>query len=85
VITWQRQGQFIQQYGNPNLRLLAGGKQLLIVNAQLHDLGDYTCYVENVAGNISQEYFVNVYGKQQQQQQQQQHIYCLKLLQMLLV
>ena len=63
VITWKRQEQFIQQYGSPGLRLLDNGRKLYIVSAQLTDLGDYSCYVENVAGNSSLDYFVNVYGK----------------------
>ncbi|XP_053380218.1 hemicentin-1-like [Mercenaria mercenaria] len=60
-ITWRRQGQFIQQYGRPGLRLQDNGRKLYIVRAQLRDLGDYSCYVENVAGNASLDYFVNVY------------------------
>jgi hypothetical protein len=43
--------------------LLEDGKKLLIVSSQMLDLGEYTCYVENVAGNDSLEYFVNVYGE----------------------
>ncbi|XP_060552023.1 hemicentin-1-like isoform X2 [Ruditapes philippinarum] len=61
VITWKRQEQFIQQYGSPGIRLLDNGRKLYIVSAQLTDLGDYSCYVENVAGNTSLDYFVNVY------------------------
>lgn len=63
IITWRRQGQFIQQYGNPGLRLLDDSRKLYIVSAQLLDLGDYNCYVENVAGNSTLEFFVNVYGE----------------------
>ncbi|KAH3791376.1 hypothetical protein DPMN_144860, partial [Dreissena polymorpha] len=60
-VTWSRQDQFIQPYGNPRLRLLEDGRKLMIVSSQLLDLGEYTCYVENVAGNDSLKYFVNVY------------------------
>lgn len=62
-ITWRRQGQFIHEFGSPGLRIQDDGRKLVIVSAQLLDLGDYTCYVENVAGNSTLEYFVNVYGK----------------------
>ena len=61
-ISWIRQGQIIQQYSNPSIRILDNGKKLMIVSAQLLDLGDYQCFVENVAGNSSVDYFVSIQG-----------------------
>ena len=61
-ITWKRQGKIIQQYSNPSIRILDNGKKLFIASAQLLDLGDYQCLVENVAGNSSVDYFVSVQG-----------------------
>ncbi|XP_052788091.1 hemicentin-1-like [Mya arenaria] len=61
TITWRRQGDFIQPYSNPRLRLKESGRKLLLVAAQLVDMGEYSCYVENVAGNGSLNFFVNVY------------------------
>ena len=62
-ITWFRQGQLIQRYGSPGLRLLENGHKLLVVSAQLPDKGEYECKVENTAGNASLQYTVNVYGR----------------------
>ena len=62
-IYWMRQGQVIQAYGNPSVRIEDNGRKLLLVSAQLPDLGDYKCLAENVAGNDSIEYLVSVYGK----------------------
>ncbi|KAL4218919.1 Hemicentin-1 [Mactra antiquata] len=60
-IQWQRQGQFISQYGSPGVRLLDNGQTLYVPTSQLLDLGEYICFVENVAGNNTLKYFVNIY------------------------
>ena len=62
-IYWMRQGQVIQAYGNPSVRIEDNGRKLLLVSAQLPDLGEYKCFAENVAGNESVKYLVSVYGK----------------------
>ena len=62
-IYWMRQDKIIQAYGNPSVRIEGNGRKLLLVSAQLPDLGDYKCFAENMAGNDSIEYLVSVYGK----------------------
>jgi hemicentin len=63
TITWVREGARVSYLGNPNLRELNGGRKLQVVNAQLQDIGGYTCVASNVAGNASKEFVVNVLGE----------------------
>ncbi len=63
TITWVREGERVSYLGNPNLRALDGGRKLKVANAQLQDMGQYTCVASNVAGNASKEFVVNVLGE----------------------
>ena len=62
-IRWIRQGRALTFVSNPNLQIIDKGRQLQIVNAQLIDIGSYTCEASNVAGNASKEYSVSVLGE----------------------
>lgn len=48
---------------HPNLRVQEGGASLQVLNAQLLDIGSYTCIASNVAGNATKEFVLNVLGK----------------------
>ena len=60
AIIWLREGEPLSYLGNPNLRLEEEGRRLRIYNAELLDIGRYTCFATNAAGNASKEFMVNV-------------------------
>ena len=62
-ITWVREGETLTLVTNPNLRVTEDGRKLTIYNAQLLDIGGYTCKAENVAGHTQKEFLINVLGK----------------------
>ena len=62
-LRWVREGHALTFISNPNLQLLDKNRQLQIVDAQLIDLGSYTCEASNVAGNVTKEYSVSVLGR----------------------
>jgi hemicentin len=63
TIQWLREGSPFSFVSNPNLRVLEGGRRLQVNNAQLLDIGGYTCVAGNVAGNTSKEFILGVLGK----------------------
>ena len=63
TIYWAREGEPLGYITNPNLRVSDGGSRLEVINAQLVDMGSYTCTASNVAGNASKEFRVQVLGK----------------------
>ena len=47
---------------DPNVRSLAEGRRLEIVNARVQDRGRYVCVGENIAGRTERDFIVNVFG-----------------------
>ena len=62
-IRWLREGSPFSFVSNPSLRVLDGGRRLQINNAQLLDIGGYTCVASNAAGNTSKEFILSVLGQ----------------------
>ncbi|XP_074654070.1 hemicentin-1-like [Tubulanus polymorphus] len=60
TITWHRNHKVLEVEGNENLRLLAGGRQLRVINARIENSGLYTCKVSNTAGDDSLDFSLNV-------------------------
>ena len=63
VVTWQRDGAPFTFVTQPNLRVEDGGQRLSVTNAQLGDIGAYSCVASNPAGNATKEFLLNVLGK----------------------
>uniref|UniRef100_A0A8D2KTM3 Hemicentin 1 n=1 Tax=Varanus komodoensis TaxID=61221 RepID=A0A8D2KTM3_VARKO len=59
MITWLKDGAPIES--NKNIRILPGGRNLQILNAQEHNIGRYTCTATNEAGETLKHYEVKVY------------------------
>lgn len=59
---WIRDGEPFTFVSHPNLRVQDGGQTLQVFNAQLLDIGGYTCVAGNVAGNATKEFLLNVLG-----------------------
>ena len=80
-ISWHKDGRPLSAT-DARVRLLADGA-LQIDHAELADAGQYTCHAQNVAGNTSKDFDLQVFCKfslimglqqqRRQQQQQQQH------------
>ena len=64
TIRWTREGgEAFSFMFEPNVRIQEGGRKLVVFNAQLLDLGGYTCTASNQAGNISKDFVLNVLGR----------------------
>lgn len=62
-VTWYKDGDLVLPELDPNLRVLAEGRRLEIINARVMDTGKYKCVAENVAGETRKEYEIDVHGK----------------------
>ena len=62
-VRWLREGMNFTFMSHPNLRSQEGGASLQVLNAQLLDIGSYTCFASNIAGNATKEFVLNVLGK----------------------
>ncbi|XP_064650190.1 hemicentin-1-like isoform X2 [Lineus longissimus] len=60
-IIWYRDNQLLNVRSHPNLSLLAGGRQLRIVNSKVSDAAIFTCKVVNKAGEDALDFDLQVY------------------------
>ncbi|XP_032884067.1 hemicentin-1 isoform X2 [Amblyraja radiata] len=58
-ITWLKDGQRLE--ANDPYKLLANGRTLQVLNAQVSDTGRYICVAKNVAGSTEKYYNLNVH------------------------
>jgi len=63
TVRWIREGQVITFVDHPNLRVDNAGQTLRLHNAQLIDIGTYTCVASNVAGNATKQFLINILGQ----------------------
>lgn len=62
-VLWLKDGEPLSADLDPNIRILAEGRRLEILRSKVTDRGRYTCVGQNVAGEISREYGLDVFGK----------------------
>ncbi|XP_061153333.1 hemicentin-1 isoform X4 [Syngnathus typhle] len=58
-LTWRKNGVLLQS--DERLRVLSGGRQLQISNAERADAANYVCTASSAAGSASKEYSLQVY------------------------
>uniref|UniRef100_A0A665VTB7 Hemicentin-1 n=1 Tax=Echeneis naucrates TaxID=173247 RepID=A0A665VTB7_ECHNA len=58
-LIWRKEGSELKS--NQRLRVLSGGRQLQISNAERTDAASYTCTASSAAGTTSKEYSLQVY------------------------
>lgn len=61
-VRWLKDGEALSVDHDPNVKLLADGRRLELVNARVTDRGRYTCIGENVAGKTTRDFTVSVLG-----------------------
>ncbi|XP_012942941.1 hemicentin-1 [Aplysia californica] len=60
-VKWLKDGEPLSADLDPNVRLLAEGRRLELVNARVTDRGRYLCVGENIAGRTTRDFLVNIY------------------------
>nr|XP_014344645.1 PREDICTED: hemicentin-1 [Latimeria chalumnae] len=60
-LTWKKNGSPLSVDPRGRVRVLSGGRQLQISNAEKSDAAFYTCMASNIAGNTMKEYNLQVY------------------------
>ena len=74
-VTWLRNGVGVEPKKEGSNLIVSSEGHLLVVQARLADVGNYTCVSENVAGKrLSDTAVLTVFGKQKKKQQQFQMV-----------
>ncbi|KAI8779431.1 hemicentin-1, partial [Biomphalaria glabrata] len=60
-VRWLKDGEPLVTGLDVNVRLQAEGRRLELINAQITDRGRYVCIGENIAGQTSRDFSVNVF------------------------
>ncbi|KAG5850585.1 hypothetical protein ANANG_G00084020 [Anguilla anguilla] len=60
-LTWKKDGAELKTDSRNRVRVLSGGRQLQISNAERTDSATYTCTASSVAGSAMKEYSLQVY------------------------
>ncbi|XP_035222665.1 hemicentin-1-like isoform X3 [Stegodyphus dumicola] len=61
VITWMKNGVFLEPFADPNLHFLKEDSALLIRLARIEDSGKYTCVASSSAGQDERNFDIRVY------------------------
>ncbi|XP_067940287.1 hemicentin-1-like [Watersipora subatra] len=59
-ISWFKDGEILDPRASSNIRVVDNGQQLIVVDAQLLDVGSYLCIASNAAGNDSKPFRIDV-------------------------
>ena len=62
-IIWLKDGFPLLDWPYPDLLLVGNDRRLEVSNVQVDDGGTYTCQATNPAGQIKQEFTLEVHGK----------------------
>ncbi|KAL8608110.1 hypothetical protein ACOMHN_016565 [Nucella lapillus] len=60
-VSWLKEGEPLSPELDPNIRLVAEGRRLEILNTQVTDRRRYTCVGESVAGEVAKDFNLDVY------------------------
>nr|XP_033816119.1 hemicentin-1 isoform X1 [Geotrypetes seraphini] len=61
TLTWQKNGQPIENLESLEIHVLSGGSKLQIARSQRADSGTYTCIASNIEGNAQKSYILHIH------------------------